>query len=157
MTTVAYDGKNLCADSRSSLGDMIYEEDAQKIFPNIGPFSVLAIAGDYQDAMDIMESIKEFSNLDHIRSIPKEEMGDAQLIGITHDGELWSYAGSHSCKLRADMPIAIGSGRQFALAAMDLGKSAEEAIIYASSRDMFTNNVVQTIEIASLDDMEEHD
>ena len=35
MTTIAYDTKTLVSDSRSSLGDMIYEEDSQKIFPNV--------------------------------------------------------------------------------------------------------------------------
>ena len=30
---------------------------------------------------------------------------------------------------------------------MDLGKTAEEAVIYASTRDMFTNDVIQRAEL----------
>ena len=143
MTTIAYDGKSLASDSRSSMGTMIYEEDAQKIFPDIGPFAVLAIAGDYQCAMDTIDIIGDFTKLDHIRNIPSTDIGNVSLIGVTHDGKLWSYAGDKSCELRADRPFACGSGGEYALSAMDLGKTAEEAVVYASTRDVFTNNVTQ--------------
>ena len=143
MTTIAYDGTTLASDSRSSMGTMIYEEDAQKIYTKVGPFAVLAIAGDYQAALDTMDLIGDFTKLEHIRNIPSEEIGDVSLIGFTYDGKLWSYAGDKSCELRADRPFATGSGGEYALAAMDLGKTAEEAVLYASTRDMFTNSITQ--------------
>ena len=129
------------------MGDMIYEEDAQKIFPNVGPFAVLGIAGDYQAAVDTMEMIQDFNKIDHVRGIPSKDIGNTSLIGITHEGKLWSYAGDRSCELRADKPFATGSGGHFALAAMDLGLSAEEAVKYASTRDMYTNDTIQVAHI----------
>ena len=33
------------------------------------------------------------------------------------------------------------------MAAMDLGKTAEEAVIYASTRDIFTNEVLQIVRL----------
>lgn len=153
MTTVAWDGKKLATDSRSSMGDMIYEEDAQKIFTDVGPFAVLAIAGDYQAALDTMDIISDFTKLDHVRNIPSDEIGNVSLIGFTYGSKLWSYAGDKSCELRADRPFACGSGGQYALAAMDLGKTAEEAVLYASTRDIYTNSITQ---VASLvEDIEE--
>ena len=149
MTTIAYDTKTLVSDSRSSMGEVIYEEDAQKIFPDVGPFAVVGIAGSYQDAMDTINVISDYTKVDHIRGIPVEELGESALIGITYEGELWSYAGDMSCRLRADKPFAIGSGGSYALAAMDLGSTAEEAVIYASTRDMFTNSVVQVAQICN--------
>lgn len=143
MTTIAYDTKTLVSDSRSSMGDIIYEEDAKKIFADVGPFAVIGIAGSYQDAMDTIKIISDYTQVDHIRGIPVEELGESNLIGITYEGELWSYAGDMSCRLREDKPFAIGSGSQYALAAMDLGKTAEEAVKYASTRDMYTNDVTQ--------------
>jgi 20S proteasome alpha/beta subunit len=143
MTTIAYDTKSLVSDSRSSIDNLIYEEDAQKIYTNIGPFLTLGIAGSFQDAMDTLEVIKDYTKVDHIRTIPVEELGDCHLLGITYDGDLWSYAGDKSCCLRKDLPFAIGSGSDFALSAMDLGRSAEEAVVYASTRDMYTNDVLQ--------------
>jgi len=143
MTTIAYDGKSLASDSRSCIGGMIYEEDAQKIFTERGPFAVLGIAGDYQAAMDVMDMIGEFTNIEHIRGIPPEEIGNVSILAVTKDGRLWSYAGSASCELRGDRPFAVGSGSDFAIAAMDLGKSAKEAVEYAATRDPNTNSVTQ--------------
>ena len=149
MTTIAYDTKTLVSDSRSSMGDMIYEEDAQKIFKDVGPFAVVGIAGAYQDAMDVIQIIGEYTQVDHIRSIPVKEIGECMLLGITYSGELWSYAGDSSCRLREDKPFALGSGGQYALAAMDLGLSAQEAVEYASTRDMFTNNITQVATLSA--------
>jgi 20S proteasome alpha/beta subunit len=147
MTTIAYDGKSLASDSRSTMGSMIYEEDAQKIYPNVGPFAVLGIAGDFQAAMDVIDMIKDFSQIEHIRGISSEDIGNVSLIAMTHDGRLWSYAGDKSCELRTDRPFATGSGGEYALAAMDLGKTAEEAVLYASTRDIYTNNITQVAHI----------
>lgn len=152
MTTVAFDGKTLASDSRSCIGDMIYEEDAQKLFTDIGPFVVLGIAGVYQDGMDTMDMIQDFSKIDHVRGISVEDIGHVSILGITKDGRLWSYAGEKSCELRMDKPFAIGSGADFALAAMDLGKTAKEAVEYASTRDLGTNNIIQ---VANLEEEKE--
>ena len=152
MTTIAWDGKTLASDSRSTMGSMIYEEDVQKIFPHVGPFAVLGIAGDYQAAMDVIDMITDFTKVEHIRGIPKEDIGNVCLIGITHDGILWSYAGENSCQLRIDRPFSTGSGGEYALAAMDLGKTAEEAVIYASTRDIYTNSIVQLAHIMESED-----
>ena len=156
MTTVAYDGTTLASDSRSTMGGgMIYEEDAQKIFPDIGPFAVLGIAGDYQAAMDTMDMIQDFNKIEHVRGIPAKEVGDVALIGVTHDGKLWSYMGDRSCELRADKPFAVGSGSEYALAAMDLGKTAAEAVVYASTRDLYTNDIVQVATLYSEEEPEQ--
>ena len=71
----------------------------QKIFTNIGPFAVVGVAGSYQDAMDIIDMISDYTKVDHIRSIPAEHIGEVSLLGITYEGELWSYAGDLSCRL----------------------------------------------------------
>jgi len=144
MTTIAYGNGVLASDSRSCIGDMIYEEDAQKIFQNIGPFDVIAIAGDYQAAVDTLELISTYTTLDQIRVIPSSEIGEVSILGLTVDKRLWSYAGDKSCELRADRPFAVGSGAPYALAALDLGLEPEEAVAYAATRDAMTNNTIQT-------------
>ena len=154
MTTIAYDTKTLCSDSRSSMGSMIYEDDAQKLFMNVGPFAVVGIAGGYQDAMDIIAIISDFTKVDQIRAIPHEAVGDCVLLAVAHNGDLWIYQGDESCMLRSDRPFAVGSGSTYALSAIDLGKSAEEAIEYASTRDMHTNNVIQKAILVSEDELE---
>ncbi len=155
MTTIAYDGKSLVSDSRSCIGDMIYEEDAQKIFPDVGPFVALGIAGDYQAAMDTIEMISPFTTMDHIRSIPSKDIGNVSLLGVTLDGRLWSYAGDKSCELRSDKPFAVGSGSIWAMAAMDFGESAEDAVVFAATKDPYTNDIVQVATFVSPEEVTE--
>ena len=51
--------------------------------------------------------------------------------------------GSISCGITG--PVTIGSGCEFALAACDLGKTAVEAVEYASTRDVFTGGGVDWV------------
>ena len=46
-----------------------------------------------------------------------------------------------------DYPYSIGSGSAFALAAMDHGKTASEAVEYAKERDIYTGGKVRTYNI----------
>ena len=66
-------------------------------------------------------------------------------------------AGEKSFELRPDLPFAIGSGSQYALAAMDLGKTAEEAVVYASTRDVYTNNVTQVASLITEEELNDTD
>ena len=149
MTTIVYDTKLLVSDSQSSIGNEIYEEDCQKLFPNVGPFAVIGIAGNYQDSMDVIEVISDYNKMDHIRGLDFEELDwQCAMLGVTHEGQVWHYSGKHSFELRSDMPFAIGSGAQYAMGAMYAGAGAELALEAASRFDIDTNNIKQ---IATLD------
>ena len=45
---------------------------------------------------------------------------------------------------------AIGSGNRFALAAMDFGKTAKEAVEYAACRDVYTGGKVESFRLDEL-------
>jgi hypothetical protein len=155
MTTLVYDGKSLVSDSQSSIGSEIYEEDCQKLFPEVGPFAVLGIAGNYQDCMDVIDSIGEYTKVEQIRNLDYEELGwDCGMIGITHDGSVWQYTGKDSFQLRPDLPFALGSGSDYAMGAMYAGADAKTALEAAARYDLYTNNVIQE---ASLVDTEEEE
>lgn len=55
--------------------------------------------------------------------------------------QLWKH------KISGDEINAIGSGRDFAIAAMDLGMSAMEAIEYTTCRDIYTGGIINTFRI----------
>lgn len=55
-------------------------------------------------------------------------------VGVTESGEFWSMPIDYNC--------AMGSGEFFALAAMDFGKSAVEAVEYAKTRDCYSGGEV---------------
>jgi ATP-dependent protease HslVU (ClpYQ) peptidase subunit len=158
MTTIAYDGKTLVSDSQSSIGSLKYEDDCQKIFPNVGPFAALGVAGSYQDCMDIINVISEYNKIDHIRSLDFKELNwQAEMIGITHEGQVWHYSGNRSFELRPDLPYAVGSGADYALGAMAVGADATSAVLAAAQLDLYTNDKLQVATIRSAEDPEEED
>lgn len=57
------------------------------------------------------------------------------------DGKMWKE------RLFKDQFIAIGSGWQFALMAMDCGLSAEDAVKKASERCIYTGGTIRTFKI----------
>jgi len=153
MTTIAYKDDIMVSDSRSCIGDLIYEEDCQKLFTNQGPFLVIGIAGNYQDGMDILDIIKGYTQIDQVRNIDfKEAKIQASFLGVTYDGKLWHYAGDCSFQLRNDLTFAVGSGSDFALGAMASGKTAEEAVIIASRFDVSTNSEIQVVDLRATEE-----
>lgn len=148
MTTIAYKDGVLASDSQSTLGDVIYENDCQKIFENVGPFEAVAVAGDYQDAVDVLKVIQAYTDIDQIRDIDfKQAKIQAQFLAVTHDRALWYYAGDMSWQMRPDIPFAIGSGGDYAWGAMLNGATATEAVHIASQLDTGTNNRIQYVNL----------
>jgi ATP-dependent protease HslVU (ClpYQ) peptidase subunit len=106
--------------------------------------------------MDIIKVISEYNKIDHIRSLDFKELDwKAEMIGITHEGQVWHYSGNRSFELRPDVPYAVGSGSPYALGAMAVGATAEEAVLAASRLDLYTNDVLQVCAIKRVDDTEE--
>lgn len=158
MTTIAYDTKEIVSDSQSTLGDICYEEDCQKLFPNVGPFAIIGIVGNFQHASEVIDYIQDFTRLEQILNLDFDELEwDCGLLGLTHKGELWSYNGKRSCRLRNDIPYALGSGGDFALGAMFGGASAREAVIIASRLDLMTNDVIQVASISTEEELKEEE
>jgi hypothetical protein len=143
MTTIAWDGKTLAADSLVSCNDsrcsftrkihsfFLYDVNTEVIVGGAGNLSqVTALVGWLQDrtaekpVVDKMEAIV-ISAVD--RRIMKVELYDYTLHPFEIDG-----------------PFAIGTGWMWAVAAMDHGKAAVNAVEYAVTRDVYTGGVIRT-------------
>jgi ATP-dependent protease HslVU (ClpYQ) peptidase subunit len=74
---------------------------------------------------------------------PKAVEGFGCLV-LSPDGSLVSYD-EHGRSFPEAAPVAIGSGARFALAAMDFGRSAGEAVAYACTRDIYSGGEVTII------------
>jgi len=46
---------------------------------------------------------------------------------------------------------AMGSGEEFALAALDHGKTAEDAVAYAATRDSGTGGKIRVFDVAKME------
>jgi ATP-dependent protease HslVU (ClpYQ) peptidase subunit len=137
MTTIAYNHKDkeIAYDSRQTMGNCIITDFAEKkietdkgIFFLAGPVSQCQfVANNYPDK-------KEGTDICGLAVIN----GDLYWIGTTDYG-------LSSTIVECDM--TAGSGEAYAQAAMDFGKSAEEAVRYAMQRDNCTGGMVQVFKV----------
>ena len=71
-----------------------------------------------------------------------ETSTDYGYLGVLRGtGGAWFLNGEATYQL--DSPWAFGSGAEYAIAAMDHGSTAVQAVKYASTRDLMTNSIVQ--------------
>ena len=141
MTTIACRDGIMAADSAVWRGGMLVEKNATKIVQCCG--SLIACAGDasYQEAF-----LKWFINGEKKDSVPPQPDEDSTCVALRldRDGSMYIYFWP------AFYPIlvknehqAIGSGEQIAMAAMELGKTAIEAVELACTLDQSTRGPVK--------------
>lgn len=125
MTTCTWDGKRLSADTRSITGDVIDQGPCQKIYSRKGVY--VALAGDVAKALPIVEWL-----LNPKGEKPKSTK-DFQAILVSKDRQ--EYYGGSLKPVPLTTPHAIGSGGDFAIAAMLSGKTGPQAIKIAAKMD----------------------
>ena len=137
MTTIAFDGETLAADSRFTNG---YVDDvAQKIF-KLGNVYI-AIAGSYSQGLLFVKWCR-----DRTKEKPKStEMDDFCALEI-RDGKPYEYD-EHLEPIPMSIPAAIGSGAQFAMGVMKAGLDAKKAIQIAMKLDQNTGGKIKTVKI----------
>lgn len=140
MTTIAYKDGVIAYDSRQVRCDRIVSDDCQKMTTVDGVSFFLAGA-----VCDEKALIAAYFGSPS--SVPVECSGYAldggKLLMVGHDDKtgIWRQ------ELDPTNPDAIGSGSSFALAAMDMGASAEDAVRAAMKRDIYTGGKVVTFRV----------
>lgn len=74
---------------------------------------------------------------------PAEELGAISVI----NGDVHMWEGGVAIPIDPSSKLAIGSGAQWAMAAMDFGKNAVKAVEYAATRDNGTGGGVDVVTI----------
>ncbi len=74
------------------------------------------------------------------------------MLLMVEKGKLYKVLNTNSLDVVKDLvdlnkPSAIGSGRHFALGAMDFGASAKQAVKIASGRDLYTGGRIRTYKL----------
>ncbi len=137
MTTVAWDGKTLAADSQVTFGNLV--GSCTKVV-KLSDGRLLASTGMAEDHYQV----KHWLDTGGLRATrnedPKQPMLDKDYSGILIDADgAWVIQAN---LIRWPVPRkqwAIGSGRDFAVAAMHLGKTAAEAVAIACEFDVNTS------------------
>lgn len=133
MTTVAWDGRTLAADTISVNQNL--KRRVQKIF-RLRDGSLFGGCGEYDDVLAAREWFESGGN--------KPTLKDFAALLVTESGafRIESHLIRHPI---AEGFFAIGSGRDFAIMAMHLGKTAEEAVSLASVYDAWTSGPIEVM------------
>lgn len=138
MTTIAWDGRSLAADRQSSY----HCNPVAKIEHNA--YGLVGASGDFDLGLAVMVWLAGNGPKPAIPS-------DATLtvLHVDHDGKARIYHNA-LVPIPAGLPFfAIGSGRDYAMGAMAMGASAEEAVRIAARFDESTGGDVDVLTLES--------
>jgi ATP-dependent protease HslVU (ClpYQ) peptidase subunit len=143
MTVIAWDGKTLAADKQCTSSG--YATAVTKIFRvNDG---LVGFAGSPTHGMALLDWIKAGRNLDTWPA-SRDPGSTADILFINNEGKIFEYSGTggpypEPCE---ESFIAMGSGRDYALAALYLGHGARRAVEVACALDVFCGKGIDTLE-----------
>lgn len=139
MTVIAWDGKTLAADKRATSGGGI-ARTVTKIHRHSDV--LLGVTGSWDIAAEMREWFK--AGAVPADFPPKAREGDATLIVIRRDRVETYNSGPYPMPIEAAY-CAFGSGRDYAEAAMFLGRSAANGVMVASHFQTDCGNGVDTL------------
>jgi 20S proteasome alpha/beta subunit len=144
MTCIAWDGRTLAADKRASIGG--YPATVTKIMRTASG-ELIGASGDLDTARALMAWYCDGAPAD---SYPDNRNGDycrAYLMVITREGKIHKYEREPIALPFEDKFAAMGSGRDYALAAMHLGRTARKAVEVACALDTGCGNGIDTLRL----------
>lgn len=141
MTVVCWDGKTLAADKRAERAGAGHAK-VTKVFKVNG--CLLAIAGSFDVGMQLVHWFQGGCVADDYPVLQAED-NEASLLVITPERRITQYERTPEPLIFEQEKTAMGSGRDYALAAMFLGCNAREAVEVACAFDIFCGNGVDEI------------
>jgi 20S proteasome alpha/beta subunit len=145
MTVIAWDGTTLAADKRSTSLGLI--STVTKIFRI--PGGLVAFSGDYGPAMAMLNWFKNEDQRPELFPECNKDRSNPHCFAmlINHQREIWMFESNpHPFRLE-NTYHAIGSGRDFALAAMSLGYDSRMAVGVAITHQSDCGNGVDTLKL----------
>lgn len=144
MTVIATDGRTMAGDGQTVCGWTISDTDAVKVHRIAG--CLVGTTGNSSSGALFRAWFGKTHGIDHTNvDVPKIEDTFSALV-LRPTGELDWYDGS-CLRCPCSAPQAIGSGQDFALAAMDLGRSPLEAVEVACKRSMGCGGTITSLSI----------
>lgn len=140
MTTIAYKDGIIAYDSRQTRDNRIVTDNVNKCSVVNGvSFFLSGVVSDEKALIDAYFGTPASAAVECSGFVV--DAGKLMRIGHDDDTGIWKQ------DLDPTNPDAIGSGTSYAIAAMDMGASAEEAVHAAMKRDIYTGGTVRTLQI----------
>ena len=141
MTTVAYRDGLIAGDSLVSMGSHIATKRFCKIIKT--ETHLAGFSGDAQYASSFLEWVRGGCNE---RRIPKGDTGEIDAFTVDREGMIVSYGDKMTPMRMGRLPFyAIGSGWAYALGAMEMGATADQAVKIAAKHDTATGGRVRKL------------
>ena len=128
MTTIATDGKIMASDSQQT-GQYIDQIDCEKVFRIRG--ELVGISGDYAEARRYLEWLQNGAKKEDKPHFEKDSDFDA--LHLTPQGVFCVTKNLY--RVAVGIPAAVGSGGDFAMAAMMAGAKPRKAVEIAIRLD----------------------
>jgi hypothetical protein len=141
MTVIAWDGKTLAADKRATNGTLY--RTVTKIF-RVGD-CLVGYAGDPAFGNEMCAWLRAGEKIADFPTGQRDKDDWAGTLVIRSNGVIQKYERTPYPITFEDKHHAIGCGRDFALAAMYLGKTAREAVEVTCALDSGCGNGVDTL------------
>jgi ATP-dependent protease HslVU (ClpYQ) peptidase subunit len=142
MTTLAFDGITLAADSAVSDGEGGTKTRYNHKLRRFADGRIAGFCGDLTAGIELLDWLEE----DGDAPVPKIT-GDAMVMVVQPDGGIFNYD-KRGIPMDVDEPIAaLGSGHEYALGAMMAGAPAEIAVHIAIERDPHSGFDVLTLDL----------
>ena len=155
MTTICYKSGIMSSDGRMSLGDMIIKEDTQKVFwVNNHLVGVCGRARAINTFVTWLQKMTDYhivnqevgELVDLVPPALEDDEGYSALV-VTPSRQVLMYEGNTPIDMGSDVPMSVGSGSCFALAAMKAGNSAEEAVKVACELDVYSGGEITVVQL----------
>lgn len=141
MTCIAWDGKTLAADKRAVHGGMIFT--VTKIFRVYD--RLVAASGDFDRINESVAWFKAGADPEKMPPYARDNTDFVAMLVIEADGTILKYERS-AIPFKIESPFfAVGSGRDYAMAAMHLGHTAAKAVEVACALDSCCGNGIDTL------------
>lgn len=136
MTTIVYKDDIIAVDSRATATGLITNDNTNKIIKHNGVVFILTGA-----LCDFGELIKAYFGQPHEKKVDADAIIDDK--GTIFRASICENDGFWKQNITGQI-FAIGSGRDHAWTAMDLGLSAIGAVRMAAKRDVYTGGRIRT-------------
>lgn len=142
MTCIAFDGQIMAADSMATNDDNMNLGRFEKIYVKNG--MIIGMSGTCNEVAEFVDDIRFHKNGFRLARHSGFENINALVV---HSGQCWKYDGG-TMGYKVSSPISIGCGRQYAMAAMHLGKNAPQAVRVAIALDCKCGGPVDWVDTA---------
>lgn len=146
MTVIAWDGLIMAGDKRTNFGGLHATTTKVHRLPD---GSLAGCAGNTAQIAEMVHWLAQGADVGKIPASQRDAKECVSMLVVYPNGHLWQYENT-PYPIRIENKFwAIGSGRDFAMAAMRLGRSALDAVALACELDMNCGNGIDALTLAS--------